>query len=200
MVDTPSRPSAFSARWQHFFGLSTRRANGWGHQFHRMAYMHWSLRSAAFATLLTALAGCTVPVNQLGNLPKPDDIGKIKTGATDKAAVTSLLGSPSSVAAFDGDTWYYISQQTRQVAFFSPELLDQQVIAIHFNKDGIVTEIDRKNLDDRQIVTPNPNATPAPGRDFTFLEQLIGNFGKYGGKDDKAGNGGGGGGGPGGGH
>ena len=31
----------------------------------------------------------------------------------------------------------------------------------------------------KQRLTPNPDATPAPGREFTFLEQLIGNFGKF---------------------
>jgi outer membrane protein assembly factor BamE (lipoprotein component of BamABCDE complex) len=164
-----------------------------------MTQSFWSLRSVAVVALVTALTGCNIPVEQLGNLPKPDDLAKVKPGETDKATVTTLLGSPSSVAAFDGDTWYYISQQTKQVAFFSPELLDQEVVVLHFNKDGIVTAIDRKNLDDREVVTPNPNATPAPGREFTFLEQLIGNFGKYAGKDDKAA-GGAGGGGSGGGH
>lgn len=151
-----------------------------------MTQQLWSLRSVALAALMTALAGCHTPIQQLGNLPKPDALAKIKPGETNKATVTTLLGSPSSIAAFDGDTWYYISQQTRQVAFFSPDLLDQEVVIIHFNKDGIVTAIDHKNLDDRQLVTPNPNATPAPGREFTFLEQLIGNFGKFTPKDDKS--------------
>ena len=67
MVDTPSRPSAFSARWQHFFGLSTRRANGWGHQFRRMAYKLWSLRSAAFATLMLLAATIAFWFSQRGH-------------------------------------------------------------------------------------------------------------------------------------
>lgn len=131
---------------------------------------------------LTALAltGCLdIPVDQRGNLPDPAILGQINPGVTDKATVTRLLGSPSSIAAFDDGTWYYISQKTKEVAFFKPQLLDQEVVAIDFDKDGVVREVRHRGLDDRVAVAPNPNATPAPGREFSFLEQLIGNFGRY---------------------
>jgi hypothetical protein len=59
-------------------------------------------------------------------------------------------------------------------------------------------------MEDRQMVTPNPNATPAPGREFSFIEQLLGNFGKFGSSGSSGGAGpggpGGGGGFPGPGH
>ena len=135
-------------------------------------------RFAALAALL-ALAGCANPVDQRGNLPEKEALDQIKPGVTDKATVTRLLGSPSSVAAFDPNTWYYVSQKTKEVAFFKPELLDQEVVAIDFDKDGLVRDIRHRGLQDRQENTPNPNATPAPGREFSFLEQLIGNFGKF---------------------
>ncbi len=128
---------------------------------------------------LLALAACTNPVNQLGNLPEADKVAQIKPGSTDKATVTQLLGSPSSTAAFDGNTWYYISEKVRPVPVRLPEVLDQQVVAVHFDKDGIVSGVDHRTLADAETVVPNPNATPAPGREFTIMEQLIGNFGKF---------------------
>jgi outer membrane protein assembly factor BamE (lipoprotein component of BamABCDE complex) len=134
--------------------------------------------SVALATLL-ALAGCSNPVDQRGNLPEKDALDQIKPGVTDKATVTRLLGSPSSVAAFEPDTWYYVSQKTKESAFFKPELIDQEVVAIDFDKGGVVRDVRHRGLQDRQDITPNPNATPAPGREFSFLEQLIGNFGKF---------------------
>jgi outer membrane protein assembly factor BamE (lipoprotein component of BamABCDE complex) len=136
------------------------------------------LRPFVFVAAL-ALAGCGFPTNERGNLPKADLLAQIKPGVTDKNSVKALLGTPSSVAAFDGDTWYYISKEERQIAFLKPEVLNQQVYAVHFDDKGIVTEVSHKGLDDAQSMTPNPSATPAPGREFTFLEQLIGNFGKF---------------------
>lgn len=128
---------------------------------------------------LATLTACGIPVNQRGNLPKPDALEQVKPGVTDKQTVSRLLGTPSATAAFDNNTWYYISRETKQVAFLKPDLLDQQVVAVHFDEHGIVSSVDHKGLKDAQAITPNPNATPAQGREFTFLEQLIGNFGKF---------------------
>ena len=129
--------------------------------------------------LVALVAGCHQPVDQRGNLPTESQLKEIKLGVTDKATVTRLLGSPSSVAAFDGDTWYYISQKTKEIAFFKPELVDQEVLVIAFDKDGVVREIRHRGLEDRVAIVPNPHATPAAGREFSFLEQLIGNFGRF---------------------
>ena len=130
-------------------------------------------------TLLVLLAACHMPVDQRGNLPTEAQLKEVKPGVTDKATVTRLLGSPSSIAAFDTDTWYYISQKTKEIAFFKPELVDQEVLVIAFDKEGVVREIRHRGLEDRVAVVPNPNATPAAGREFSFLEQLIGNFGRF---------------------
>ncbi len=128
------------------------------------------------------LAACSIPVDQRGNLPEKAALEQIKPGITDKATVTRLLGSPSTIATFDPNTWYYVSQKTKNVAFFDTELLDQEVVAIDFDKDGLVRDIRHRGMQDRQEITPDPNATPAPGREFSFIEQLIGNFGKFSGK------------------
>ncbi|HWI29100.1 MAG TPA: outer membrane protein assembly factor BamE [Stellaceae bacterium] len=133
----------------------------------------------AAALLGLTLASCSAPVDPRGNLPTPEELSQIKPGVTDKATVSRILGSPSTIATFDDSTWYYISQKTRIVAFFKPELLDQQVVAIDFDKSGLVTDIRRRGLNDRVAVEPNPNATPAPGRELTFMQQLIGNFGRF---------------------
>lgn len=155
----------------------------------------YPLATLVLAASLSALAGCANPVDQRGNLPEAAALEQIKPGVTDKATVTRLLGSPSSIAQFNADTWYYISKKEKSVAFFKPEVLDQQVTIVDFNQDGLVRDIRHRGMADRQMVTPNPNFTPAPGREFSFIEQLLGNFGKFGG----GGSGGGGAGGPGGG-
>jgi outer membrane protein assembly factor BamE (lipoprotein component of BamABCDE complex) len=131
------------------------------------------------AFLALGAGACNVPVDPRGNQPTDTQLSQIKPGVTDKASVTRVLGSPSTVAAFDTDTWYYVSQKTKEVAFFKPELLDQEVLVIEFDKNGVVRDVRHRGLQDRVAVVPNPNATPAPGREFTFIEQLIGNFGKF---------------------
>jgi outer membrane protein assembly factor BamE (lipoprotein component of BamABCDE complex) len=137
----------------------------------------WRLAAPLCAAL--ALASCTIPVDQRGNLPDERNLAQIKPGETDKATVTRLIGSPSSVAAFDANTWYYISQKTKTVAFFRTDVLDQEVVAITFDQDGVVKTVNNRGIQDAQAVTPNPNATPTNGREFSTIEMFLGNFGKF---------------------
>ena len=135
----------------------------------------------AVILLATMLAGCAVSEDQRGHLPDPDRLAEIKPGATTKEQVVKILGSPSSASTFDDDVWYYISRKTKQIAFFSPTVLDQQVYIVDFDDKGIVKDLGHKTLADGESITPAPGATPAPGRELSFLEQLIGNIGRFGG-------------------
>jgi outer membrane protein assembly factor BamE (lipoprotein component of BamABCDE complex) len=143
----------------------------------------------ALAAVLAAftVASCGPPNDLRGNNPDKKLLAAIKPGVTDKASVTKLLGSPSSVATFDANTWYYISQETQNVAFFKPRLKDEKVVSISFDRKGIVDKVAYLGLTDHQDVQPDPDHTPAPGREFTLLEQLIGNFGRFSAPDSGAG-------------
>ena len=62
-----------------------------------------------------------------------------------------------------------------------------------FTDEGVVKAVDHKVLQDGKEVSPVVRATPAPGRELSFLEQLIGNLGKFnsgGGGTGSAGSGG----------
>ncbi len=152
-----------------------------------MPNLRFSCAGAVLSAAI-ALAGCAATVEQRGNLPPRDELAQIHPGKTTKDQVVKILGSPSSAGVFNDKTWYYISRRTSQVAFFDPRVLDQEVYVVDFNNDGIVKAVDRKTLKDGREITPVARTTPAPGRQLTFLEQLVGNLGKF--------NGGGGGGAP----
>src|SRR6202048_4324223 len=127
-----------------------------------------------------AFVSCAPAVDQRGNLPNPDKLAEIHAGSTTKDEVAKILGTPSSVSVFNNDkSWYYISRRTSQTAFFEPDVLDQQVYVVNFDDQGVVKTVDHKGVQDARAIDPVPRATPAPGRELTFLEQLIGNVGKF---------------------
>jgi outer membrane protein assembly factor BamE (lipoprotein component of BamABCDE complex) len=159
--------------------VSRPRERAFEHEQTLMDHRRLFHPSLAAAMLALSLGACNVPADPRGNLPTAEQLKEIQPGVSDKPTVTRVLGSPSSVAAFDSDTWYYISQKTKAVAFFKPDLLDQEVLAIDFDKQGVVREVRHRGMDDRVAVIPNPKATPAPGREFSLWEQLIGNFGRF---------------------
>jgi outer membrane protein assembly factor BamE (lipoprotein component of BamABCDE complex) len=150
-----------------------------GNRFN-MARRRDTARAAAIAVALL-LAGCAVSEDQRGHLPDPDKLAEIQPGSTTKEQVVKILGSPSSASTFDDDTWYYISRKTKQVAFFSPTVLDQQVFIVDFNDKGVVKDLGHKTMADGEHISPAPGATPAPGRELSFMEQLLGNIGRFGG-------------------
>ena len=148
--------------------------------FRRQAIFVGHLGSVLVAISATVLAaGCARSVEQRGNLPEQEKIGEIHPGSTTKEEVIKILGSPSSVSIFNEKSWYYISRRTGQFAFFDPNVIDQQVYVVNFDDQGIVKAVDHKSLEDGKEITPVARATPAPGRELSFLEQLIGNLGKF---------------------
>jgi outer membrane protein assembly factor BamE (lipoprotein component of BamABCDE complex) len=148
--------------------------------------MRNSLRplAVAFAILV---AGCTISEDQRGNLPDPDKLAEVHPGTTTKTEVVKILGSPSSASTFDDQVWYYISRKTKQVAFLSPTVLDQQVYIVDFDDKGVVKDVAHKTLADAENISPAPGATPSPGRELSFMEQLIGNIGRFGGSGGSSG-------------
>jgi outer membrane protein assembly factor BamE (lipoprotein component of BamABCDE complex) len=139
-----------------------------------------SLRPVALLLGLLS-AGCTLSEDQRGNLPDPDKLAQVQPGSTTKEQVIRILGSPSSASTFDDNVWYYISRRVKQIAFFKPEVLDQQVYIFDFDDKGVVKDLGHKTLADSRPITPAPGATPAPGRELSFMEQLLGNVGRFGG-------------------
>ena len=137
------------------------------------------LRGAAIAACTLLLFACQPTIDQRGNAPEPDKLSQIQPGKTDKATVTRLLGSPSSVAEFDPNVWYYINSKTEDIAFLKTQTLDQHVIKITFDKSGIVQSVEKKGLQDAQAITPDPNATPSRGREYSWIEEFLGTFGRF---------------------
>jgi len=131
------------------------------------------------ALVALALAACQPTVDQRGNLPEKSKLAEIEPGVTTKEMVSQILGTPSSVSTFSDRTWYYISRRTEQTAFFEPEVLDQQVVVVAFDDSGVVRDVQHLNLADSRPVDPSSRETPSAGRELGFVEQLIGNLGKF---------------------
>jgi len=145
------------------------------------------LRVVSLAAVVVGLGGCAPDIEQRGELPDQNEITQIHPGVTTRTQVAKLLGSPSSTGVFDPNSWYYISRETKQISFLDPDVLDQQVYVIKFGPSGVVTGVEHKTLKDARNVPMAPGATPAPGRELTFVEQLLGNIGRFNGGNVAAG-------------
>lgn len=126
---------------------------------------------------LLSLAACTPPVEVRGNTPDPINLAEVTPGKTTRDEVESILGTPSSTGPFNKNTWYYIGQKTERFAFFDPEVLDQQVVAVVFDDKGTVTEIRRFSQKDGKDVEVVERETPTRGKELTFARALLNTLG-----------------------
>ncbi|NWH08481.1 MAG: outer membrane protein assembly factor BamE [Alphaproteobacteria bacterium] len=134
--------------------------------------------ASALGLTLGAATACAPVVTQRGYIPDPERIASIQVGVDDKTTISERLGSPSNVATFDSDTWYYISSREEQFVFFHPEPVKRDILAISFNPDGRVAGIEHYGLKDGQVFAFSDNITPTKGRELTFLQQMFGNLGR----------------------
>lgn len=119
------------------------------------------------------LLACAPVISQRGYVPDPANEGAIKVGTDTKTTIQSRLGYASITATFGGDSWYYVSQTEKQVAFFTPTVLKRQILAVYFDKDNKVTGVRHYGLKDGHVINFEQRETPARGRELTFLQQLL---------------------------
>ena len=155
-------------------------------QTQRSGLRRTALISGVVAASL-ALSACETRVANRGHSPDIEDIAAIQPGSDTKEDILSLFGTPSSTAVFRNDTWYYIGQRVETYAFYKPEVTDRSVLVLTFDDQGVVTDTRYLTIYDSQEVNLVERITPTEGREFTLLEQLIGNFGRlpdsFGGSD-----------------
>lgn len=125
-----------------------------------------------------ALGACTPVQATRGNIVEDYRLAEIVPGVSTRTSVLQSMGSPTTVAPFDDNVWYYIGQKTEKRGIFDPKVVDKKVIVVAFNPDGVVQTIDKVNAD--QIDVPRVRRkTPTSGNEITVMQQLLGNVGRF---------------------
>ena len=131
---------------------------------------------------LLAVSSCSAidsPHQLRGNHVDADLIKELVPGTSTKSDATSLLGSPTTKGAFDDNTWIYISETTRTRVGRLPGVTAQDVTTLTFDQAGVLRDVKHLNQDDALDVSVVGRATPSPGSEASFLQQLLGNVGKF---------------------
>ena len=126
-----------------------------------------------------ALAGCDSLIDYRGFSPTPGSVEKLEAGTQSREDVIRLIGTPTSVATFNPNVWYYISQVQDTYAFFKPQITEQKVMQLNFDDGGRLKTIKNYDLKDAEDITMVARVTPTAGKELTILEQLMGNVGKF---------------------
>ena len=132
---------------------------------------------AAFLALIL-LGACTPTIASRGHKLSDADMATLKPGMS-QDDIIKAIGTPTSQSAFDAHEWYYVSERTEQTAFFSPETKERAVTVLKFDNNDALIETHTLTKKDGQTVAMDKDITPTSGEEYTILQQLLGNLGKF---------------------
>lgn len=127
---------------------------------------------------LALVSACTPTQSTRGNLVEDFRMSEITPGVSTRNNVLKSLGSPTTIAPFDDNVWYYIGQKMEKKGIFDPEVKEERVIAVAFNEEGIVDTMEEINSE-RINVPKVRDKTHTGGNEITIMEQLLGNVGRF---------------------
>ena len=141
------------------------------------------LFSTAIITGCLMISACTPSINTRGNLVSDSKLQQVQPNVTTQYDVTEKWGPPTFVAPFEeaetGETWYYAGHTSERMGVFKYEITERKLIQVDFDENGIVTDVQQLNPDMAQNVDFVDRQTPTAGKEFTILQQLVGNIGRF---------------------
>jgi outer membrane protein assembly factor BamE (lipoprotein component of BamABCDE complex) len=136
--------------------------------------------AVAGLALAAGLSGCTEVREHQGYVVDRALVASVEPGVDTRQSVQATLGDPSFASQFDDGTWYYVSRSTKQFSFGTPKPVNQLTLAVHFDKAGNVTGLDRTGLELVAKIHPVADKTPTLGRKRSLFQELFGNIGAVG--------------------
>lgn len=140
----------------------------------------YTLKTASMAivlALMTALAGCTALYENHGYVPPDEDLQQLVPGVDTRATVDDVIGAPSTAGLLSGGDYYYVRSRVKTYGMLRPEVVDRQVLAISFDSQDVIANIERFGLRDGRAVTLSRRVTDSSVAGRGFLQSIMSNFG-----------------------
>ncbi len=143
---------------------------------------NYAMKIVSLRALLLALlfaASCSPMVDSRGYVKQGELKDVIIVGKTSRQEVIDTFGSPSTTSSFGSEIWYYISNRKETKAFLKAKITDQNITRIEFDDSGMVSKVETYNYDQMNDIKSVARETPTEGHSLGFLEQTLGNIGRF---------------------
>ncbi len=136
------------------------------------------MKKFIFLSLILMVAACAPTLAVRGNILKDYQIAQVQKGVDTQSDVLKKLGSPTTKAPFDDDTWYYMGQKTEKRGILDPKIVEEKIVQVKFGSNGLVEEI--RQADPKRLDIPyERDKTPTSGQEMTIIQQALGNMGRF---------------------
>lgn len=136
------------------------------------------MRKAAAALMLLALVGCTEIVRNHGYAPTEDELQTLAVGKDTRDSVAFKVGRPTAGGLMQDGGWYYVQSRWTQRGAAARQEVARQVVAISFDSQGRVSNVERFGLEDGQVVALSRRVTDSNIKGVGLVRQLLGNLGR----------------------
>ncbi|MEE4188985.1 MAG: outer membrane protein assembly factor BamE [Roseobacter sp.] len=133
-----------------------------------------------FVVLLAGLAACGPTYQNHGYVPPQEDLDQIVVGIDTRASVEETLGASGSGSVLEDNALYFVRSRVKTLAMLEPEVVERSVVAVSFDNNGIVRNVEQFGLERGQIVTLTRRVTDSSVANRSFFRQLVGNIGNFG--------------------
>ena len=130
------------------------------------------LPGIAIAVCAIGLSGCVTQTEQRGRFLPPGQTGFLAPGVS-QTQVELELGSPTLVTDLGHKTALYISEDITKRAFFAPRLTGRTVIAIQYDDNDTLKNLQIYALEDGRDVNAVMRKTRTAGRDMGLVDQIM---------------------------
>ena len=134
--------------------------------------------SRVLLSLTLLAAACTPIYTNHGYIPNEDDLALVQVGLDTRETVAATVGQPAASGLLGDEAWYYVQSRFKTVGMSAKTEIDRQVVAISFDPNGTVANIERFGLDQGRIVPISRRVTTTNIRGRGVLAQIFGNIGK----------------------
>jgi len=124
------------------------------------------------------LVGCAASYSNHGYAPTDAELDGVIVGVDNRASVEETIGRPSNTGVLKESGWFYVSSKVKRYAYREDEIVDRQLVAISFDKRGIVSNVERFTLEDGRVVALTRRITKSGIKGVSFLRQILGNIGR----------------------
>ncbi|WP_018979664.1 outer membrane protein assembly factor BamE [Saccharibacter floricola] len=124
------------------------------------------------------LSGCAPPIPR-GALIDKEDYSQLTPNTSTQSDALSTLGSPTTHATFNDNTWIYVSMTKDLVPLSHPAVDKQQVLVLNFDNRGVLRKMSILGRRDAIPVRMVNDKTPTPGTQISVIQELLGNVGRY---------------------
>ncbi len=138
-----------------------------------------SFRLVPVLLSIAMISACTPTIATRGNLLPESKLALVQPASSSKADVERLWGSPSVAPAFDSAVWYYIGETTSQKGIYETQLKKRQIVKVTFDSKDMVASIEKVDPKSAREIEFVERKTPTAGKEFTALQQAVGNLGKF---------------------